>query len=543
MKWLSRLFSGPTTEQRAVEPTGWDGSAEMKRAMAHYGAGRFEAALQDFEKASQGLQSNKEVWAAKATCLLELGRVGLAQEVLDLMAGEPDATYFVLRSWAALQDKEFDKALALADLAIEANLRLSGAWNNRGWALVNLGRYEEATLALARALELEPEFDKARFNQAVTLIELGRFSGAQEILNSLLGKAIWQGSCHWQLARIALLEQRNDALVAHLQRAAKENAFKVPSLVHLHGIYAESGRHAAAVDLEREIQAAGGEPKVLHLIRAQNAFAAGDRDASLHELDGALELDPGYQAAAIDKMRVLVCQGQMDLALECRGRLLEHTGGKECSPAFEAQLLAEVGKQAEADALAGALHKRCNTASSFGLLCLMANYRGEAELAASLGSQALARCPTMPSYHRCLMTALLRAGRADRALEVVTAAQQQVTWDTNWGVDRALALSAIGRKAEALTLLDQEISSRGKKRPGVDFADGAEFAFHGAMCHALRTPLGGTPEIDKARALEFLAEAVKLGMWNLRYFWHFPAFEPLFDASRFKEILARNATS
>jgi hypothetical protein len=65
---------------------------------------------------------------------------------------------------------DYDRALALAPAAAEAH-------NNRGVALAALARYAEALAAYDRALQLDPGFDRARFNRALARLTLGDLRG------------------------------------------------------------------------------------------------------------------------------------------------------------------------------------------------------------------------------------------------------------------------------------------------------------------------------------------------------------------------------
>ena len=57
-------------------------------------------------------------------------------------------------------------------------LPITDAWHNRGVALRNLGRYEEAIASYDRALEIEADNDAAWFGQGYALVELGRYEEA-----------------------------------------------------------------------------------------------------------------------------------------------------------------------------------------------------------------------------------------------------------------------------------------------------------------------------------------------------------------------------
>jgi len=52
------------------------------------------------------------------------------------------------------------------------------AWDNRGVALNNLKRYEEAIDSCDRALEIKPDFHKAWDNRGITLYQLGKLQDA-----------------------------------------------------------------------------------------------------------------------------------------------------------------------------------------------------------------------------------------------------------------------------------------------------------------------------------------------------------------------------
>ncbi len=52
------------------------------------------------------------------------------------------------------------------------------AWNNRGTALGNLGRYEEAIASYDEALKIKPDNDEAWNNRGIALFNLGRLEEA-----------------------------------------------------------------------------------------------------------------------------------------------------------------------------------------------------------------------------------------------------------------------------------------------------------------------------------------------------------------------------
>jgi tetratricopeptide (TPR) repeat protein len=89
----------------------------------------------------------------------------------------------ILSAWnnrgIALYDLgRYEEAVASYDKAIEIKPDDEEAWNNRGIALRNLGRYEEAVASYDKALEIKPDFETAWNNRGNALRNLGRYEEA-----------------------------------------------------------------------------------------------------------------------------------------------------------------------------------------------------------------------------------------------------------------------------------------------------------------------------------------------------------------------------
>jgi tetratricopeptide (TPR) repeat protein len=70
--------------------------------------------------------------------------------------------------------EEYAKAIASYDKALEFKPDKHEAWNNRGYALGNLGRLEEAIASYDKALEFKPDKHEAWNNRGYALGNLGR---------------------------------------------------------------------------------------------------------------------------------------------------------------------------------------------------------------------------------------------------------------------------------------------------------------------------------------------------------------------------------
>ncbi|MGB7001057.1 MAG: tetratricopeptide repeat protein [Halobacteriota archaeon] len=80
----------------------------------------------------------------------------------------------------ALRDLgRYEEAIAACDKAIEIDPQLAAAWNNKGGTLRDLGRYEEAIAAYDKAVEIDPQLALAWYNKGFALHEVvGRYEEA-----------------------------------------------------------------------------------------------------------------------------------------------------------------------------------------------------------------------------------------------------------------------------------------------------------------------------------------------------------------------------
>ena len=71
-----------------------------------------------------------------------------------------------------------DEEIASYDKALQLKPDDDVAWNNRGYALGNLGRWDEAIASYDKALQLKPDKDEAWYNRGIALFNLGRWDEA-----------------------------------------------------------------------------------------------------------------------------------------------------------------------------------------------------------------------------------------------------------------------------------------------------------------------------------------------------------------------------
>ncbi|MGD9779610.1 tetratricopeptide repeat protein, partial [Methanomethylovorans sp.] len=73
----------------------------------------------------------------------------------------------------------YEEALQACDKAIEIDPNYLYAWSHKGFALYGLGRYDEALQAYDKCIELDPLNALSWYNKGVILEALGRYDEAQ----------------------------------------------------------------------------------------------------------------------------------------------------------------------------------------------------------------------------------------------------------------------------------------------------------------------------------------------------------------------------
>jgi tetratricopeptide (TPR) repeat protein len=106
------------------------------------------------------------------------------ERIIDELLLEPDqnqdqrASLLFEQGNIFVANNQNEEALSAYDRTIQFKPSLHQAWNNRGCALVNLGRYEEAIVTYDRALQFKPDLPQAWQNRGIALDNLGRYEEA-----------------------------------------------------------------------------------------------------------------------------------------------------------------------------------------------------------------------------------------------------------------------------------------------------------------------------------------------------------------------------
>ena len=190
---------------------------------------------------------------------------------------------------------KYNEAIICYDKALEINPRYAEAWNNKGGALAKLGKHNEAIICLDKALEINPRDNKAWNNKGVALDALGK---------------------------------RNEAIYAFerfIEFASPHLAGYVEQIKMVIRQIKERGYRKIEEGIApRKIK----EVDVSELNNKGNALAKlGRHNEAIICYDKALEINPGFAEAWYNKGITLAALGRQNEAIICYNKVLEINPG------------------------------------------------------------------------------------------------------------------------------------------------------------------------------------------------------------------------
>ena len=148
-----------------------------------------------------------------------------------------------------LDDKQYDKALKLAGIAVKKSPKRSGAWNTLGRVQLQMGKRQEAIESFEKAVELNPKNSYAHNNLGLALIYDKRFQEAADTLEQAVELEpveayMWNnlGMAYEQLDRL------DDAREAYGSAVEMNSDLAKESLARLEGV--KSVMRTAKVDTD-----------------------------------------------------------------------------------------------------------------------------------------------------------------------------------------------------------------------------------------------------------------------------------------------------
>lgn len=136
-----------------------------------------------------------------------------------------------------LDDKQYDRALKLANIAVKKMPKRSGAWNTLGRVELQMGKRKDAIASFEKAVDLNPKNPYARNNLGLSLIYDKRFEEAADALEQAVELEpveayMWNnlGMAYEQLDRL------EDARDAYNKAVTMESERAGESLTRLKGV-------------------------------------------------------------------------------------------------------------------------------------------------------------------------------------------------------------------------------------------------------------------------------------------------------------------
>ena len=465
-----------------------DSAAWNLRASMEHVSGQRSAALADYAKAITLDPNNIDALVAQAGLLLDLGRWEDADLVLANLQQrapkEPRAAY--LRAVSASHKNDSDavrtalaNVVAMLDpvpkelLSRHGQLLLLGGLSHHG-----LGNMERASQYLAIYVRLNPKQPGPSKLLASIYLDRGETERAQDLLEPLRLLAPNDPQLLSLLAAASMAQKRYNQAAAFLEKAVKISGggsdFRTEFAVSLIGSgQAEVGftqlQQAFAKDpgqvragiimatlylrhdqpkkaLEVIETVVRRDPKNLDAVNMQGVVrvAAGDRSGGRAAYESAVALNPNFQAARLNLVRLDIAEGKLDSARSRLTALLKSNPRNGEAMLEFAQLEERAAHPAEAI--------RWRVQAGVGLSDLLVRQR-DFERAVNVAKEVAGRASNDLSALYALARAELAAGDKRRARQTLAAMGPLAGFDASANIDIARLQFAAGDRGNALYTL------------------------------------------------------------------------------------------
>lgn len=424
---------------------------------ARYELGRLYEEEGLFERAVRELEKALQLQPLHAPTLFELG------VVYTRMQGYDNA----ITSWKRLTDEDGDLNLEGLDYSRQATMQnVHGLWEhyrqqrpdsavvsyNLGFALMVLGRTEEATLELERALTLNPRFEGANYLLALIWRRKARAQVVADYLQREIEVRPAFANAWYQLGLTTLRMGQRPQAVGHLQKALQLKPGYVKALFHLALVYASQSQWTQAIEmLEKTLEVRPTFHEALFQLgqiherqyRMEEAAKVYERavkvhprykeahfhlglvqktlgrlEAASHSFQAAADLDP-LDAEAYYYLGLTAYQrGLYAEAAQNHERALEASPNHAYASYTLGQAYMKLGRTREAiDAYRHGLEQNPRDAQTRNALGVALVQNGEIEDAVREFEIVLEQNPRDSEAHYFLGAALFKLQRLDRAIE------------------------------------------------------------------------------------------------------------------------------
>lgn len=161
-------------QRKALGAEGWITTGDAK-----YISGKYDEAVEYYERSLAVETRNEFVWSSKGAALLKLGLWTDAIECFDraIAINPKQSSAYSGKGLALTHLKRFSEALECHDRAIRSGKGPVG-WNNKGNTLMRLGSPKEALVCYVSALKADPKYEVAWFNKGKAEMSLTEFDEA-----------------------------------------------------------------------------------------------------------------------------------------------------------------------------------------------------------------------------------------------------------------------------------------------------------------------------------------------------------------------------
>jgi tetratricopeptide (TPR) repeat protein len=291
--------------------------AKFQQALALHKAGRLADAEQGYQVVLCRYPHHFDALYLLGVIALQTRRPELASELFgQAIAQRPNFAEAYNNRGAALADLgRLEDALSDYDHAIALQADHFGAHNNRGAALARLGRFAEALSSYDRAIELRPDAADAYVNQGAALAKLARASEALSRFDTAIALQPghpWafynRGNALRDLQRPAEAVESYDRAIALQPKHAEAYNNRGTALADLGWPEAALANYASAIALRPNfVEAHNNNGIALALLhRLEEALASYDR---------AIALNPDHAGAYKNRGAALAGLGRLDDAV------------------------------------------------------------------------------------------------------------------------------------------------------------------------------------------------------------------------------------
>jgi tetratricopeptide (TPR) repeat protein len=412
--------------------------------------------------------------------------------------GETTTAIFPLRRAAANEEYALKAGLALArTLAITQNLEdaeqvatdllerdpdNSEALGLRAQVRLNLGRYDDAIADVDARLKLNEDEAELHFLKAQALLSAKRYDESRASLakaETLYRDAGELSNAAQSCANAGAVFERMDGNLKRaeqqVERCVADYPTQLTALKALADLFNAQGTPDRAVEAMRRAAAAAPESVETRLLLAEQLYLAKHADEAIQEARQTAE-DFSSLQAWLTLAELEIRKGELVSADASLQRAVALASDPEPIRFRRADLMVSRGDLDGAEALAAEFTDPAFQAFVRGRIALR---RGDAETALQLLEKGLERWPDNAGARAEAGTAAQQLGQLERALGHYREATRKDAKSSNAGVAGALVAYALGRPAEAVSLIRIHVKEHPFEGPeayqvGIRAADAAD---------------------------------------------------------------------